>query len=207
MPVQFQTAKCKMCRREGEKLFLKGEKCYTSKCPVTRRPYAPGMHGNKRRRGRLSVYGTQLREKQKAKRIYGITESQFVRYVEMANRKDGDTGVLLKKALEMRLDNVVYRLGFAPSRFQARQMVSHALFRVNGHKVNIPSYRVRVGDEITVKDVKQFVKDAERIKKHEAPGWLSMNPSTLTGKVTNDPQSTDFDTSFNTKHIIEYYSR
>ncbi len=207
MPVQYQKGKCGMCRREGVKLFLKGEKCYTTKCPVSRRPYAPGMHGNKRRRGRLSDFGKQLREKQKAKRTYGLTEGQFLRYVQSANRKEGDTEVVLRQLLELRLDNVVYRLGLAASRFEARQRVSHAHIRVNGKKVNIPSYRVKIGDSITVKDPKVFAPLAKKLEKFDPPSWLSLDASKLEGKVVAIPGSNDFDTAFDTKRIIEFYSR
>ena len=206
MPVQYQQRKCGMCRREGVKLFLKGEKCYTTKCPMTRRPYAPGQHGPTRR-VRLSDFGKQLREKQKAKRMYGLTEKQFVKYVSTAGKKEGNTEDVLRGLLETRLDNVVYRLGWAVSRFESRQRVSHAHIRVNGVKVNIPSFRVKVGDVITIKDPKAFANVAEKVKKHDAPSWLDMNPAKMEAKVTNMPAKEDLDTAFDTKRIIEFYSR
>ncbi len=195
-----------MCRREGVKLFLKGEKCYTTKCPMTRRPYAPGQHGPNRR-ARLSDFGKQLREKQKAKRMYGLTEKQFVKYVTVAGNKEGNTEDVLRGLLETRLDNVVYRLGWATSRFESRQRVSHAHIRVNGIKVNIPSYKVKVGDVITIKNPKAFANVAEKVKKHDTPSWLTMDPSKMEGKVTNLPTKEDLDTNFDTKRIIEFYSR
>ena len=148
-----------------------------------------------------------MREKQKAKRLYGITESQFLKYVKLSNKKQGDTEVLLRSYLEMRLDNVVYRLGLASSRFNARQRVSHGHFLVNGKKLDIPSYLVRVGDEITVKKKSLFARLEDRLAKHDTPSWLLLDPVMMSGKVTSAPQKTDFDTSFDTKHIIEFYSR
>lgn len=206
MPVQYHESKCVKCRREGVKLFLKGEKCFTTKCPVARRPFAPGQHGPTARRPKVSVYGSQLREKQKAKRIYGLTEAQFMGYVERANRKVGDTGVMLQQMLETRLDNVVYRLGFAASRFDARQKVSHCHMTVNGKSVNIPSYRVAVGDVIAL-DATKFAAIKERVSKHQAPSWLALDASAMSGKMVAVPGKTDFDTVFDTKMIIEFYSR
>lgn len=147
---RYTDASCKLCRREGQKLFLKGERCYSNKCAIARRPYAPGQHGSQRKK--ISEYGLQLREKQKAKRFYGVLEKQFRKYFEMANRMSGITGVNLLQLLETRLDNVVYRLGFGTTRAEARQLVNHGHFEVNGKKVNIPSYLVKVGDVITVRE-------------------------------------------------------
>jgi len=147
---RYTGASCRLCRREGQKLFLKGERCYGNKCAVTRRTYAPGQHGAQRKK--LSEYGVQLREKQKAKRFYGLLESQFKKYFEMAARKKGITGELLLQILESRLDNVVYRMGFATTRAEARQLVRHGHFEVNGKRVNIPSYLVKVNDTISVKE-------------------------------------------------------
>jgi small subunit ribosomal protein S4 len=202
--------KCKQCRREGEKLYLKGEKCLGPKCPVTRRAFPPGQHGPTTR-NRLTPYGVQLREKQKAKRLYGLFERQFHNYFKKAATKTGDTGVFLKQYLEMRLDNVVYRFGFARSRAQARQMVDHGLFQVNGKNVNIPSYQMRAGDLVTIKQSKSakgpFKELKERLAQRETPGWLSLDVPTLTGKVINRPTAEELDKGFDAKLIVEFYSR
>jgi small subunit ribosomal protein S4 len=202
--------KCKQCRREGEKLNLKGDKCLGPKCPITRRPFAPGQHGPTSRT-RMTPYGLQLREKQKAKRIYGMLERQFHNYFVKAASKRGDTGVFLKQYLELRLDNVIYRMGFAKSRVQARQMVGHGLFSVNGKKVDIPSYQVRPADLITVSATKTakkaFAEVKDRLAKHQAPGWLSLDVAGIQGKVLNRPTAEELDKSFNVKQIVEFYSR
>lgn len=202
--------KCKKCRREGEKLNLKGDKCLGPKCPMTRRPFAPGQHGPTAR-VRMTPYGLQLREKQKAKRIYGLMERQFENYFTKAASKKGDTGVFLKQYLELRLDNVVYRLGFAKSRVQARQMVGHGLFTVNGKKVDIPSFQVRAGDLIAVYAPKAgkkiFAEIKDKLAKHQAPGWLSVDAAAATGKVLNVPKAEELDKSFNASQIVEFYSR
>ena len=156
---RYTGAVCRLCRREGQKLFLKGERCYSDKCAINRRKYAPGMHGQSRKK--LSEYGLQLREKQKARRYYGVLESQFAKYFEMAEKKKGITGDNLLAILESRLDNVVYRLGFAMSRPEARQLVMHGHFEVNGKKVDIPSYLVSVGDVITIREKSR---SSEKIK-------------------------------------------
>jgi len=203
-------ARCAQCRREGEKLFLKGERCYTSKCAITRRNYPAGMHGPKGK-PRLTGYGTQLREKQKAKRIYGILEKQFKNYFERAAKKTGDTSEFLLQMLEMRLDNIIYRFGFFKSRQAARQAVSHNLFLVNGKKVNIPSYEVKVGDLITVKpsaiSKKIFQNLSQTIQKHELPAWLSFDIEKMEGKIIRKPTKDDVKTQFDLKMIIEFYSR
>ena len=203
-------AKCKMCRREGAKLYLKGDKCFGSKCPLSRRPFAPGQHGPTSRT-RLTPYGIQLREKQKAKRTYGILERQFRNYFLKAVRRQGDTGVFMKQYLELRLDNVVYRLGFAKSRVQARQLVGHGHFNVNGRPVNIPSYELKPGEIITIKDTKlakgPFKDIKDRLTKHEAPGWLSLDVANLTGKIINRPEASELEQSFDAKLIVEFYSR
>jgi len=202
--------KCKKCRREGEKLYLKGEKCLGPKCPVVRRAFPPGQHGPTSRR-RLTPFGVQLREKQKAKRLYGLMEKQFSNYFMKASTKSGDTGVFLKQFLELRLDNVVYRLGFAKSRRQARQMVGHGMFLVNGKMVNIPSYQVRPGDLVSVKESKAskkiFTDMKDRLAKHEVPGWLSLEAKEVKGKVISRPEVEELDKSFDSKLIIEFYSR
>ncbi|MCL6562227.1 MAG: 30S ribosomal protein S4 [Firmicutes bacterium] len=199
---------CKLCRREGVKLFLKGEKCYTDKCPVTRRPYPPGQHGQGRRK--LSEYGIQLREKQKARRTYGVLEGQFRRYLAWAEKRPGVTGEMLLRYLERRLDNVVYRLGFASSRAEARQLVRHGHFEVNGRRVDIPSYLVKVGDEIRVRESsrqKTRFKEMAQSPSRNVPGWLEANPDTLTGRVVRWPNRDEIDAPVQEQLIIEFYSR
>lgn len=179
---------CRLCRREGIKLYLKGEKCYTDKCPLAKRGYAPGQHGQEKKK--LTQYGMQLREKQKLKRYYGILERQFVRYYERAERMRGITGENLLQLLERRLDNVVYRLGFAVSRAQARQLVSHGHIEVNGKKVDIPSYLVKPGDVISVKESSRSM---ELIKNNlemgrNVPDWLELNKDAFEGRVVSLPR-------------------
>ena len=203
-------SRCAQCRREGEKLFLKGERCYLTKCAITRRGYPPGMHGPKGKM-RLTGYGTQLREKQKAKRIYGILETQFRNYFEKASKKTGDTSEFLLQLLEMRFDNVIYRLGFAKSRQQARQVVGHGLLFVNGKKVNISSFQVKVGDLISIKPTaalkKIFQNLPQTLVKQEVPTWLALDAVKLEGKVVRKPTKDDLKTQFDLKMIIEFYSR
>ncbi|HBM81465.1 MAG: 30S ribosomal protein S4 [Clostridiales bacterium] len=198
---------CRLCRREGIKLYLKGDKCYSDKCPVAKRAYAPGQHGQSRKK--LSNYGLQLREKQKAKRIYGILETQFRGYYRKADKKKGITGENLLKMLEMRLDNVIFRLGFANSRAEARQLVRHEHFSVNGSKVNIPSYQVKVGDVIAVressKNIDKFKALAEVSK--TVPQWLEVNMESLEGKVVAEPKREDIDIPVQETLIVELYSR
>lgn len=202
--------KCKQCRREGEKLYLKGEKCLGPKCPVTRRAFPPGQHGPTSR-AKITPFGVQLRQKQKAKRIYGLMEKQFENYFVKAASRKGDTGVFLKQFLEMRFDNVVYRLGFAKSRAQARQMVGHGLLTVNGKSVDIPSYQLRAGDAVAIKENKvgkgAFKELKDRLSKHQTPGWLSADAATATGKVINRPTAEELEQSFDAKLIVEFYSR
>ena len=202
--------KCKQCRREGEKLYLKGEKCLGPKCPVTRRAFPPGQHGPTSR-AKVTPFGVQLREKQKAKRIYGLMERQFEGYFSKAAGRSGDTGVFLKQFLEIRLDNSVYRFGFGKSRAQSRQMVTHGLFHVNGKPVDIPSYQLRAGDMVTVQPNKMkkgaFKDLSERLGKHQTPAWLTMDVPNLTGKVINKPTAEELDKSFDAKLIVEFYSR
>jgi len=199
--------KCKQCRREGMKLFLKGERCLTEKCAVERRSYPPGEHG----RGRIkqSEYLLQLREKQKARRYYGILEKQFRSYYEKAAKASGITGEALLRMLETRLDNVVYRLGFAASRAQARQIIRHGHFQVNGRRVNIPSYQVRPNDVVSLKagsPVEQVVRDATDLTASVA-SWLQADHDNLTGKVLKLPERTDIDTPVQEQLIVELYSK
>ncbi len=203
---------CKLCRREGEKLFLKGERCFSSKCAVERRSYPPGMHGPQRQfRRKASDYALQLREKQKARRIYGVFERQFRRYFSDAERRRGLTGTNLLITLEFRLDNVVYRLGLAESRPQARQMVRHGHILVNGSRLNIPSYLTRPGDIISVAEESKssplFAGIAESLNDRMVPGWLALNAANMTGTVVSVPSREDIDVSLEEQLIVEYYSR
>ena len=206
---RYTDEQCRICRREGQKLFLKGSRCYTDKCSISRRNYAPGQHGQKR--AKLSEYGTQLREKQKTKSYYGVGEKQFRGYFEMASNKKGITGENLLQILESRLDNVVYRLGFGASRAQARQLVNHGQFAVNGHKVDIPSYLVKAGDVITVRENK---KDNGAIKANievnsarPVPAWLELNSENLSGKVIRLASREDVDIPVEEHLIVELYSK
>lgn len=203
-------SKCKQCRREGEKLYLKGDKCFTPKCPVTKRPFKPGQHGPTSRT-RPTPYGIQLREKQKAKNTYGLMERQFSNYFVKATKQVGNTGEFLVQMLEMRLDNIVYRLGFGKSRALARQIIGHGHIRVNGKKVTIPSYAVRVGDVVTlssgISKSKLFADEAQRLEKHTAPKWLHLDAVAMTGKVLTKPEGEELKQNFNPKLIVEFYSR
>ena len=206
---RYTEAVCRMCRREGQKLFLKGDRCYTQKCAMECRAYAPGMHGQNR--SKTSEYGQQLREKQKAKRYYGLLESQFRSYFEMAERRPGQTGENLLSILESRLDNVVYRLGFAMSRAEARQLVSHGHFTVNGRKVNIPSYLVKPGMVISLKDSS---KSLDKIKANveanafrQPPKWLEYDANNMIAKVTAVPAREDIDLPIEEHLIVELYSK
>lgn len=200
---------CKLCRREGLKLYLKGDRCYTGKCAIDRRSYAPGQHGQVRKKS--SEYGIQLREKQKARRIYGILEKQFRNYFKEANRQPGVTGENLLRLLERRLDNVVYRLGLATSRNEARQLVTHGHFKVNGRKVNIPSYLVKVGDEITIREkstksprIKELL---ERAAEKTVPEWLEFDAEQAKGRVLALPSREQLDVPIEEHLIVELYSR
>jgi len=200
-------AKCKKCRREGMKLFLKGERCLTEKCGVERRAYPPGQHG----RGRIkqSEYLLQLREKQKAKRYYGVLEKQFANYYDKASRKQGITGENLLITLETRLDNVVYRLGFAASRAQARQLVRHGHFHVNGRRVNIPSFHVRPNDLVNIRpnsSAEAVIRDATDLTSSVA-SWLLADHDNLTGKVLRLPERVEIDTPVQEQLIVELYSK
>lgn len=199
-------ATCKLCRRESEKLFLKGEKCFTEKCPFARRSYAPGQHG--KRPARVSEYQIRLREKQKARRIYGLGERQFAKYFEQASRRKGATGEGLLEFLERRLDNVIYRLGFATSRQGARQMVRNGGIIVNERKVNVPSYEVRIGDLVKVASkVVSLAKSAlEKFPDRVTPPWLSLTAE-VEGKILSIPKREEIDTTLQENLIVEYYSR
>lgn len=206
---KYTDADCRLCRREGCKLFLKGDRCLTKKCAFERRPQAPGIHGAENARKKVSEYGLQLREKQKAKRAYGLLEKQFRGYYEMAERTKGKTGEVMLSLLERRLDNVAYRLGFGSSRAQARQIVNHGLLTVNGKKVNIPSYQVKIGDVIAVKENKKDLDLFKELKdlKIVVPKWLEFNPAELSGKVVANPQREDIDLNIKEHLIVELYSR
>ncbi len=201
---------CRLCRREGVKLYLKGERCYTDKCAIDRRGYAPGQHGQGRSK-RASEYGMQLREKQKARRIYGVLERQFEAYYEEAARRKGITGDTLLQILESRLDNVVYRLGFAGSRPEARQLVKHGHFAVNGRRVDIPSYLVRVNDVITVREKSvsspKFKEILEAAEGKTVVSWLSRDLENRSGTVLRVPVREEIDSPVAEQLIIEYYSR
>ena len=200
---------CRQCRREGCKLFLKGERCTTKKCAMERRPVIPGQHGNSKRRVAFSEYGTQLREKQKVKRMYGVLEKQFREYYELASKAKGVTGENMLSLLERRLDNVVYRMGIGASRKQARQIVNHGLITVNGKRVNIASYRIKAGDVIAIKENKQ---DNEMFKslrgsKVVMPKWVEFDTNTFVGKIVTLPTREDIDQDIKEQLIVELYSR
>jgi small subunit ribosomal protein S4 len=198
-----------MCRREGMKLFLKGERCFTDKCAIERRNYPPGQHGQGRHK--FSEYSVQLREKQKVKRIYGVFERQFRRYFSLAERAKGVTGEALLTTLERRLDNIVYRMSFANSRAEARQLVRHGHFSVNGRKVTIPSYLVNVGDKVTVRErsqkVTRIVEALELSQRRGVPDWLEVNREGFAGTVKALPQRADLTMPINERLIVELYSK
>ena len=203
---------CKQCRREGEKLFLKGERCFTAKCAFEKRSYPPGMHGRRAKfRRKTSDFATQLRGKQKARRVYGVLERQFRRYFREAERRKGLTGVNLLQILESRLDTVVYRLGLASSRAQARQLIRHGHFEVNGRKTDIPSFLAKPGDLVAVRATsrnKAYFQDlAERMEHHFLPEWLSLDVDTLSGRVLALPTREQIEVPVNEQLIVEYYSR
>jgi small subunit ribosomal protein S4 len=202
--------KCKQCRRLGEKLFLKGDRCNSPKCAMIKRNYPPGIHGQKGYR-RLSSYGIQLKEKQKARKIYGLNEAQFRRVFEKASKKKGDTGEIMLQLLEMRLDSVVYRLGFGSSRDQARQLVNHGAFLVNGKKVDIPSYQSRVGEVIRIRPEnltkKYFIDLKKSIIKQTVPPWLKLDKKELPGEIIALPKRADMGSGIQTELIVELYSR
>ena len=200
---------CKLCRREGKKLFLKGDRCYTGKCALERRSYAPGQHGQNRKK--TSEYGLQLRAKQSARRYYGVSEGQFHKYFLMAERKEGVTGTNLLQLCESRLDNIVYTAGFASSRGQARQLVNHAHFTVNGSKVDIPSYLVKVGDVIAVKDTSKSTDEFKTLVESNAsrtvPKWIDADSAAMTAKVVAVPEREEIATPVEEHLIVEFYSK
>lgn len=200
---------CKLCRREGEKLFLKGAKCYSEKCPVVDRNFVPGQHGKGRKK--TSEYGLQLRAKQKARRYYGVLENQFHHYFELAERKTGVTGENLLRILESRLDNVVYRLGWANSRAEARQLVVHNHFTLNGKKVNVPSLLVKAGDVVALKaGSRDSVKIKEILEANDGrptPVWMDLNKETLEAKIVNLPTREEIDAPIEEQLIVEFYSK
>ena len=206
---RYTDEQCRICRREGQKLFLKGSRCYSDKCSITRRNYAPGQNGQKK--SKISEYGTQLREKQKTKAFYGVGEKQFRRYFDMASNSKGKTGEVLLQILESRLDNVVYRLGFGSSRAQARMLVTHGAFEVNGKKVDITSYLVKAGDVISVREIR---KDNGAIKiaveengSRPVPAWLEKDQEKLSGKVVTLATREDIDLPVEEHLIVELYSK
>lgn len=210
----IKQAQCKLCRRAGKKLMLKGERCESPKCAIIKRNYPPGASGNKGMKTKLTEYGTQLREKQKAKRIYGIQEKQFKKYYELAMKSKTQTAQRLMGALEMRLDNMLYRAGIAKSRKQAKQLIGHGHFFVNKYKTDIPSFQVKINDIVKIKESKgdkKFFQDLkEELKKKkdlEIPSWLSFDKSKLELKVLSEPDVDEIEKSFDTKMIIEFYSR
>ncbi|HTV65169.1 MAG TPA: 30S ribosomal protein S4 [Bryocella sp.] len=207
---RYKDAVCRLCRREGMKLFLKGAKCFTDKCPIEKRNFAPGQHG-KDRKAKIVGYGLQLREKQKAKRIYFAQEGQFRNYFERAARTKGVTGEMLLQQLERRLDNVVYRLGFAVARRQARQLVRHGHVAVNGRKVNIPSYSVHAGDEVTIREGSSkmtMLEIAKDFASHQAPpAWLEVDRDGYKGRVLALPKREDINLPINEQLIVELYSK
>lgn len=206
---RYTEAVCRLCRREGQKLFLKGDRCYSDKCAIVNRPFAPGQHGQGRTKN--SEYGQQMREKQKAKRYYGVLESQFHGYFEMATRRPGQTGENLLAILESRLDNVVYRLGFGMSRAEARQFVTHGHFTVNGRKVSIPSYQVKPGMVITLKDssrsLEKLKANIEANAFRPAPKWLEYDANNMIAKVVAVPTREDIDLPVEEHLIVELYSK
>ncbi|MFZ6016484.1 MAG: 30S ribosomal protein S4 [Nitrospirota bacterium] len=206
---RYTEAQCRICRREGEKLFLKGDRCYTEKCAVERRRYPPGQHGQGR--GKLSDYGIQLREKQKVRKTYGLLERQFRRYFHEAERRKGITGEILLQLLESRLDNVVYSMGFAPNRRRARQLIAHGHFLVNGKKVNLPSYTVKAGDLVEVKessrDIPEINNSILKIEHRGLPTWVEVDSANFKGKVLHIPSRDEIQLPIQEQLIVELYSK
>jgi small subunit ribosomal protein S4 len=206
---RYTGSKCKFCRREGKKLFLKGDRCFTDKCGYERRPYPPGVQGQNR--VKFTEYGIQLREKQKVKRMYGLGENQFRLFFKRAASSKGATGEMLLSLLERRLDNVIYKLGFASSRQQARQVVRHAHFTLNGKKVNIPSLVVEKGDELLIKEksraVPSFVEAIQSIARKEIPRWINVEPDNFKATITDLPVRADMPTDIEERLIVELYSK
>lgn len=203
---RYTDASCRLCRREGDKLFLKGQRCYTAKCSIARRSFAPGQHGQGRKK--ISEYGVQLREKQKTKRFYGVLEKQFHSTFERADRMKGKTGENLLALLELRMDNVIYRLGLGASRSEARQLVTHGHFTVNGKKVDIPSITMKAGDVIAVRESsRKSPKFTSLANARPVPAWLSFNEETLTGSIVKAPAREDVDLEVKETLIVELYSK
>jgi small subunit ribosomal protein S4 len=206
---RYTESVCRLCRREGAKLFLKGTRCYTKKCSFERRPTPPGQHGVRRRK--MGEYGIQLREKQKVRRVYGVLERQFRNYYDQAESHTGVTGEALLQRLETRLDNVVFRLGFGTSRPQARQLVTHGHFAVNGVPTNVPSYALKPGDRIEVRESRRsreaFKVIKETLRSHQAPDWLSLDAANLSGSVVSIPRRDQMPLDLSEQLVVEYYSR
>jgi small subunit ribosomal protein S4 len=206
---RYTESVCRLCRREGAKLFLKGSRCYTKKCAFERRPSPPGQHGVRRRK--MGDFGIQLREKQKVRRVYGVLERQFQNYFQEAETHTGVTGEYLLRSLETRLDNVVFRLGFASSRAQARQLVNHGHFAVNGVATDVPSFGVKPGDRIEVRESHRerepFKTAKETLRSHQAPEWLSLEPARLAGSVVSLPRRDQMPLDLNEQLVVEFYSR
>ena len=206
---RYTESVCRLCRREGAKLYLKGTRCYSKKCAFERRPSPPGQHGVRRRQ--VGDYGLQLREKQKVRRVYGVLERQFRIYFDRAEARPGVTGESLLRTLELRLDNVVYRMGFASSRAQARQLVGHGHFAINGVATNIPSYQLKPGDRIEVRETRKgrepFKLAKETLRSHQAPEWLSIDAAKLAGSIADLPRRDQMPLDLNEQLVVEYYSR
>ncbi len=206
---RYTESVCRLCRREGAKLFLKGTRCYTKKCSFERRPTPPGQHGVRRRK--MGDFGIQLREKQKVRRVYGVLERQFRNYFREAETHTGVTGEALLQSLETRLDNVVFRLGFATSRPQARQLVSHGHFAVNGTPTDVPSYRLKPGDRIEVREGRRsreaFKTIRENLRSHQAPDWLSLDAANMAGSLVSLPRRDQMPLDLSEQLVVEFYSR
>jgi small subunit ribosomal protein S4 len=206
---RYTESVCRLCRREGAKLFLKGTRCYTKKCSFERRPTPPGQHGVRRRK--VGDYGLQLREKQKIRRVYGVLERQFRNYFREAQTHQGVTGEWLLRSLELRLDNVVYRMGLASSRAQARQLVGHGHLAVNGRPTNIPSFQLKPGDRVEVRESRRsrepFKIVKETLKSHQAPEWLTVDAASLSGTISTSPSRDQMPLDLNEQLVVEYYSR
>jgi small subunit ribosomal protein S4 len=206
---RYTESVCRLCRREGAKLYLKGSRCYTKKCAFERRPSPPGQHGVRRRK--VGEYGMQLREKQKVRRVYSVLERQFKNYFDSADARPGMTGENLLRMLELRLDNVVFRMGFATSRAQARQLVNHGHFAVNGKPTDIPSYQLRAGDLIEVRETRTsrdpFKTAKETLRSHQSPEWLSVDAAKLAGTIADLPRRDQMPLDLNEQLVVEYYSR
>jgi len=206
---RYREALCRICRREGEKLFLKGDRCYSEKCAVERRKYPPGQHGQGYRK--LSDYGVQLREKQKVRKIYGLLERQFRRYFYEAERRKGITGEILLQLVESRLDNIVYRMGFAPNRRRARQLISHGHIVVNGKEINLPSYQVKEGDSVSVKDssrdMPEIIDSLSKVEHRGIPAWVEVDSVNYTGKVLRIPSRDEIQLPIQEQLIVELYSK